>query len=236
MPQQKADFRKFPIEQIPILQSISKENIEKIEKSFVRLSFMKGQEIVSRSQEATEVFIMLSGVARVIVFSAGGKAVGFRRINAGDLFGEFSAIDGQKRSATVEAVRPCTVLSLSSAVFWELLHTDKAFMRAVMQHLVGMLRSMTSRVVEFSTLAVKNRIQSEILRMATNSPKEKGLYQISPPPTHSELAARISTHREAVSRELSRLRQMGIIERRGRVLVVKDIQRLERMVHEASGE
>ena len=102
-------------------------------------------------------------------------------------------------------------------------------MSAVLAHLVGMLRALTSRIVEFSTLAVKNRIHSELLRMARDS-GGGGAYLISPAPTQSEIAQRISTHREAVSREISRLKQIGIIERRGRVLAVKDFERLTCMV------
>jgi hypothetical protein len=50
------------------------------------------------------------------------------------------------------------------------------------------------------------------------------------------MASRISTHREAVTRELNRLSRIGIIERRGTNLVIKDIDRLIAMVHEATGE
>jgi CRP/FNR family transcriptional regulator, cyclic AMP receptor protein len=231
-----SDGRRMPLANIPILLGISPESLKKIERNAKRLSFTKGQEIIARSEELNDVYILISGLARVLVFSAHGKAVGFRRINPGDLFGEFSAIDGDRRSASVEAVTPCAVLSMSSAFFRELMEEDPAFMSAVLNHLVGLLRSLTSRIVEFSTLAVKNRIHSELLRMARHTPGDNGDYLISPAPTHTEIAGRISTHREAVSREISRLKQLGIIERRGRVLVVKDIERLERMVHEANGE
>jgi Mn-dependent DtxR family transcriptional regulator len=60
--------------------------------------------------------------------------------------------------------------------------------------------------------------------------------RIVPAPTHVEIASRVSTHREAVTRELSRLSRMGLIERRGGTLAVKDLDRLAKMVHEASGE
>ena len=95
---------------------------------------------------------------------------------------------------------------------------------------------MTARIIEFSTLAVKNRIHCEILRMARAIQDGTGEYEINPAPTHSEIAGRISTHREAVRREISYLKQIGIIERRGRAFVVRDIDELEHMVHEAAGE
>jgi CRP-like cAMP-binding protein len=222
--------------QLALLRFASKETLKRIEDEARHLAFAKGQEIVARSEDSDDVFIVLSGLARVTVFSASGKAVNFRRVGPGELFGEFAAIDGDRRSATVEAVEPTSAVAIGSALFRDLMESDHAFMHSVMQHLVGMLRSITARVVEFSTLAVTNRIHCEILRMASNPESDGQLHEINPAPTHSEIAGRISTHREAVSREISRLKQIGIIETRGRALIVKDIARLERMVHDATGE
>ena len=167
---------------------------------------------------------------------AGGRAVAFRRIDPGEVVGEFAAIDGQGRSATVEAVRPCVALSIGAPLFWELTETDRGFAAAVMRHLVGLLRALTARIVEFSTLGVKDRIHCELLRLAKKALEEGGKSELNPAPTHSDLAARISTHREAVSRELSRLSKLGVIERKGRTITVKNLAQLEHMVQEASGE
>ncbi|NJM36161.1 MAG: Crp/Fnr family transcriptional regulator [Rhodomicrobium sp.] len=219
-----------------ILDGLPPETLKRIQKGAAKMTFAKGQEIIARSDELSDVFILMSGSARVIVFSASGKAVSFRRIDPGDLFGEFAAIDGDKRSASVEALEASMVLSMTARFFREMMETDRAFMRAVLNHLVGLLRSMTSRIVEFSTLPVTNRIHCELLRMVRPAGDGSGEYEIDPAPTHLEIAGRISTHREAVSREISRLKHLGVIERRGRALVVLDIARLERMVQEANGE
>jgi CRP/FNR family transcriptional regulator, cyclic AMP receptor protein len=232
----KMDYRKGPLRNVPLFAELSDESLALLEKQGVRMSFSKNQEIISRTEGSRDVFVLLSGHGRVTFFSAGGKAVAFRRIEPGDLFGEFAAIDGQGRSATVEATRPATVLCVSWQLFWDLMQADRAFTAAVMRHLVGLLRALTARIVEFSTLGVKNRIQSELLRMAKAALGDAGKSELNPAPTHSDLAARISTHREAVSRELSRLTKLGIIERKGRSITVKDMERLERMVEEAGGE
>jgi CRP/FNR family cyclic AMP-dependent transcriptional regulator len=232
----KMDYRKGPLRNVPLFAELSEETLAVLDRQGMRMSFAKGQEIISRADPSRDVFILLSGHGRVTFFSASGKAVAFRRIEPGDLFGEFAAIDGQGRSATVEATRPATVLCLSWQLFWDLMQADRAFTAAVMRHLVGLLRSLTSRIVEFSTLGVKNRIHCELLRMAKAAVVDAGKSELNPAPTHSDLAARISTHREAVSRELSRLTKMGVIERKGRSILVKDLERLERMVEEAGGE
>jgi CRP-like cAMP-binding protein len=216
--------------------AVSPGTIERIERSGVRHSYEKGQEIIGRADELKDVYLLVDGVARVIVYSASGKAVNFRRVEAGALFGEFSAIDGQNRSASVEAVEACRAISISAALFHDLMQKDQRFMLFVLGHLVAILRSLTSRIIEYSTLGVTSRIHTELLRMAHAAPGSGPQKEISPAPTHSEIAGRISTHREAVSREVSRLKQLGILERRGRSLIVRDVQQLEQMVRNASGE
>ena len=109
-------------------------------------------------------------------------------------------------------------------------------MLALLSQFVAKIRTLTTRVYEFSALAVSNRIQAELLRLAKLAPEDGKSVLIAAAPTHSEIASRISTHREAVTRELNRLSRLGIIERKGSALLIKDIDRLAEMVHEVTGE
>ena len=71
------------------------------------------------------------------------------------------------------------------------------------------------------------------MRLARAGRIVDGTGRISPPPTHAEIAARISTHREAVTRELKALERSDLLERTRGAYVVKDISELERMVDDA---
>ena len=57
-----------------------------------------------------------------------------------------------------------------------------------------------------------------------------------PPPTHADIASRVSTHREAVTRELNRLSRIGMIERQPGILIVRDVERLAEVLDEMTGE
>jgi len=57
---------------------------------------------------------------------------------------------------------------------------------------------------------------------------------VSPPPTHAELAARVSSHREAITRELNALARARLIERRRGAIVLLDADRLRAMIAESS--
>jgi CRP-like cAMP-binding protein len=195
-----------------------------------------GQQIIHYDDVSDDVFFLTEGVARVTIYSVDGKAVSFRELSSGDLFGEYPAIDGGPRSASVEARTACMVGLMHAAAFLELVESEPKVQRVLLRQLVKTIRRLTSRFYEFSTLAVNNRIQAELLRLASLAPREGKCARITPVPTHVEIASRISTHREAVTRELNRLSKLGVIERRGDGLVIKDIERLTAMVHEATGE
>ena len=96
--------------------------------------------------------------------------------------------------------------------------------QALIGELVRNVRTLTKRVYEFSTLAVNNRIQAELLRLASLAPREGKSARLIPPPTHADIASRVSTHREAVTRELNRLSRIGLIKRQPGILIVRDVE------------
>ena len=149
------------------------------------------------------------------------------------MFGEYAAIDARPRSANVEARTSCLVVSMPGAAFRHLLETEPTLAKALLEHFVAEIRELTTRVYEFSTLAVRYRIQAELLRLARLAAPEGRIARIVPAPTHAEIASRTSTHREAVTRELNRLAKMGILEQRSRELWITDVDRLAGLVHEA---
>lgn len=209
---------------------------EEIQESCSWDDYQPGQPIVHYLDESDDVYFVSSGQVGVTIYSASGTAVSFRDLGPGTTFGEYAAIDGSPRSASVVAKTDCVIASMGAAQFRELLQSQPLVGKALIRELVDNLRSLTNRVYEFSILAVNNRIQAELLRLAKAAPREGKAARIVPPPTHAEIASRISTHREAVTRELNRLSREGVIERQSGVLVIRDVDRLAAMLHEMTGE
>jgi CRP/FNR family cyclic AMP-dependent transcriptional regulator len=199
-------------------------------------NYQRGRTIIEVRDATRDVFFLITGRARVIMYSPAGKPVSFREIGRGEMFGEFAAIDGRPRSTGVEILEPSCVASMSADDFKAMLRAEPLVMEAVLVHTVAQVRGLTARVFEFSTLAVNNRIHAEILRLAKQGVVLGRRARISPFPKHGEIASRISTHREAVTRRLNFLEKKKLIERSGATLVVHDLISLERMVEEASGE
>lgn len=224
------------LEGVFVFAGLPSNTLEMVHRCCSWRRYEPGEQIVSYLDASDDVFFIAAGDVCVTIYSTAGKAISFRNLGTGDTFGEYAAIDGEPRSASVEARTSCSIASMSAKEFRRLLRTEPVVTEAVMRALVRNVRYLTKRVYEFSTLAVNNRIQAELLRLANIAPREGAAARLDPAPTHAEIASRISTHREAVTRELNRLSRLGIIERKKGFLVVKDLDRLAAMLHDVTGE
>lgn len=224
------------LEHIALLKGLTPDALLRIEQHCVWHRYDPGESVVNYLEASSEVYFIAAGGVHVRIYSLEGKAVTFCDLAAGEMFGEVAAIDSAPRSASIEARTRCLIASMPGGTFRRLLETEPALALALLQYFAAKVRTLTTRVYEVSALAVANRIQAELLRLAKQVPQKGKIASIASAPTHAEMASRISTHREAVTRELNRLSQIGVIERRGSNLVVKDIDRLIAMVHEATGE
>jgi CRP-like cAMP-binding protein len=152
---------------------------------------------------------------------------------AGMIFGEISAIDGLPRSASVEAGEACTIARLPRKRFLAMIGENPGFALAVARQLAGHVRRLTTRVFEFSTMAVRQRLRAELLRLAKPTAADADTALIVSLPTHAELASRISTHREAVSRELALLDGEGLAVKQGRNLLIPSLDRFRSLLDES---
>ena len=194
------------------------------------------QYIIGHQDETNDVYFIVGGRVHVTIFSPAGKEVSFADLPAGKSFGELAAIDGAPRSATVIALSDTVLASMPAEAFRRVLNDHPEVAAKVMQFLAGLVRRLSDRVVEFSVLAVRNRIQAELLRLARDQGLDADTAVITPVPTHADIASRVSTHREAVTRELTALARDGLIERRDGALFIADVARLAQMVETGLSE
>jgi CRP-like cAMP-binding protein len=227
---------RYDLESISLFRGLPFDTLERIKGRCSWRRYEARESIIGHLDTSDDVFFLLTGNARVTIRSVDGKAVSFRELSPGGMFGEYAAIDGRPRSASVEARTNCIVGSLSAVDFRNILLTEPKVAESLLRHFVMEIRELTTRVYEFSTLAVRYRIQGEVLRLAGLSAREGKIANIVPAPTHAEIASRTSTHREAVTRELNRLAKIGILEQRNRELKIIDVERLAALVHDAAGE
>lgn len=182
--------------------------------------------VISQSDGSCDVFFVLEGTARAQGLSKDGRLVTYREIREGAMFGEMSAIDDLPRSADVVAVGALTVGRLPQAAFEELMNEDESFRWTFLAYQTEQCRVMTSRIFEFSTMVMRDRLIGELLRMGEAASPVNGRAEIYPALTHYELASRISTHREAVSREMSALTKENLLTKHLKTLIIHDMDGL----------
>ncbi len=204
-----------------------------LEELFVVRDYTHGEAVISHLDEDRDVFFVLEGRLRATLYSRSGHEVDYRDVGPGDMVGELAAIDGAPRSATVEALEQARLGRLSASAFRELVRTCPGLNAILLEHLSAQIRRLTERVFEFSTLAVRDRLIRELLRLAEASGGQEGRAEVRPAPTQFELAHRISSHREVVSREMSALAKAGLVVKREGALIVSDLDQLRSLITDA---
>ncbi|HYD64893.1 Crp/Fnr family transcriptional regulator [Azospirillum sp.] len=195
--------------------------------------FSAGEQILDQHADSRDVCFIVEGTVRVVSHSASGREISFDDIGAGGTVGEMAAVDGQPRSAAVEALEDGTLIAfLGAKTFLEVATGDPQVALAVMRRLSGIARRATERVMELSTLGANNRVHAELLRLARRNRRPDGTAVLRPIPVHGDLGARVSTTRETVARVLNDLARDGIVERTADALVIRDLSRLEALVAE----
>ncbi len=189
-----------------------------------------GEWVIDDQAEGVDVFFVLSGHARVIIGSSGREII-LGDILEGEHFGELSAIDGRLRSAGIVAITDAVVARMPAAAFREMIHRHPSVCDKVLTKLAAAIRALDNRANEQAHFDVRERLCAELLRLSRAT--ADGRHVVSPPPTHAELAARIASHREAVTKLLNALEREGAIARTRGAIALTNPERLRRIVAEA---
>lgn len=221
---------KFSLSDIDFFSGLPDSDLDALTRRCRWRNYAPDQQVIGHQDETTDVYFIASGQVRVTVYSPSGKEVSFRDLGAGKSFGELSAVDGEPRSANVIALTEALLASLPGDAFRQMLSEHPELATRMMKYLAGLVRKLSDRVVEFSVLAVRNRIHAELLRLARDHGVADNGAVISPAPTHANFATRVSTHRERVTRELNALSRDGLLKQRRGELVVLDVDRLAQLV------
>ncbi|MEZ5844848.1 MAG: Crp/Fnr family transcriptional regulator [Hyphomicrobiaceae bacterium] len=216
-----------------LLAGLEEDSLAECQSTVNRRLLSVGDTLIRHDDAGDEVYFVISGSLRVIVYASDGRAILFRDLTCGETIGELAALDRKPRSATVEARSESEVLAMSGAAFRDLVVREPAVALAVLKRTIGLVRELSERIVQLSSLGVANRIHAELLRLVRATGSTENRVVLSPAPRQSDIADRIATNREAVSREVSHLAREGLVARQGRNLIVTDVERLGRLVSAA---
>jgi CRP/FNR family cyclic AMP-dependent transcriptional regulator len=221
---------------IPLFRSLGVDEVSRLDTQCLWRMVSADEWIIDYQEQTDDVIFVVSGIVRVKIQSIAGREVLLREIATGEFFGELAAIDGQPRSSGIVAVTDVVVARMPKTVFRAAIHSHPDVCDQVLTILAGQIRMLANRVNEFATFDVRHRIYAELLRMARPAPGYGGRMVISPPPFHADIAARVSTRREAVTREIKALESSGLIVRRRGAIELTNPDAIRKLIENASSE
>jgi CRP/FNR family transcriptional regulator, cyclic AMP receptor protein len=182
-----------------------------------------GQVLFSEGDDGAEVIVVLAGHVKITTVATTGREVILEVMDPGALLGEFSAVDGQPRSATAIALTPITVSVVPTRDFSALLARDASVGRALLELLVARLRRSSERQLEFGTSDALGRLCGCLLSLLErygdegDSPRHARL-----PLAQHEIAAMTGLSREAVVKALRAMRSLNWLELHAREVTIID--------------
>ncbi len=181
------------------------------------------------------LYVIVSGIVAiqkppVSGQSRSGQTVHVAQRGAGEHFGELALIDGQPRMADAVTVTACDLLMLDRPEFVHCVEACPAIALAVMTSLAERLREAADDLESDRSLDVLGRLASTLLTLAEAQglPEPSDALHLDLTMSRQELAYRVRTTRESVSRALAQLRRIKAIRLEGRSHLILNRTQLRR--------
>jgi CRP/FNR family cyclic AMP-dependent transcriptional regulator len=169
------------------------------------------------------------GLLKVTMVSRSGSERILAFLGPGHIVGELSILDGLPRSATVMAVRPTSLSSLSRAAFEEFARKHPEIYKSLVTLLAARLRETDGTIAAGSFLPVRGRVASTLLELAEHFGQDvgSGRIVIRQKIGQGDLAAMAGIARENVSRILNDWQRRKLISRLSGYYCLEDRGKLQ---------
>ncbi len=207
---------------VPIFAELSEADMETLARLATRRRYPKDTVVFFENDEGDALFMILEGRIRVTILGDDGREIILTVLGPGDFFGEMSLLDQEPRSATAIAAEDTELVALHRADFQGLLSENPSISAALIRVLNNRLRRANQQISTLALLDVYGRVARVILEMARDEGRRLKDGRIAfRRATHQEIANRIGTTRETVTRMLKDLERQGLIQVDGREIVLE---------------
>ena len=207
---------------VPIFSELSDADVATLARVATRRRYPKDTVVFFENEEGDFFFMILEGRIKVTILGDDGREIILSVLSAGDFFGEMALLDNEPRSATAIAIEESELLSLHRTDFQNVISDNKAIMSALIKILTARLRRANHQISTLALLDVYGRVARVMLDMAKEEGKRLKDGRIAfRRATHQEIANRIGTTRETVTRMLKDLERHGLIRVEGKEIVLQ---------------
>lgn len=171
------------------------------------------------------VYLVIDGLVKICLISENAREVVVNLIRPGGLVGLVTLIDGEPQPVTAITVTPSRLVRLRGRAVLEWSGCHPEIGERLLQRLAQELRLAYHKIGEHALMSVKERLLYTLLEIAEREgePGDDGDDElVFTRPTHQELAERIGSSREVVSRVLKELLASELLQAEGRVIRVPE--------------
>jgi len=217
------------IQTVPLFSDLSETSLKVITDKMVARSYDKEKMILIEESAGETFFLISNGSVKITRMSDDGREVILAILGEGDFFGEMALLDGEGRSANVDALEDAEVLTLQRSDFLDILERFPKIAIHLLKELTTRIRHSDQQIESLSLSGAEQRIALVLIRIAEEMGQIKeGTVTIEHIPYQQDIANMAGTSRETVSRVYKMLEDKNHIVREGKTLKIIDFSTFSR--------
>lgn len=211
------------------LKALNKDELVKLAECKTSRLVKKGEVIFEEGENVNGIFCIKDGVCKLTKLSPNGKDHIVKLVTKGELLGQRSMISDEPVNLSAVALEDMQVCFVPKSEIMGFFDKNNQFSMNVMRTICGDLKEADSQMVNMAQKTVKERLAETLLYLQdTFGKNEDDTLKIQL--TRDELASIIGTATESCIRLLSDFNKSGLIEIKGKKILLKDIPKLKKMV------
>ncbi len=216
------------LRQTLLFGGLNETELEALAERAVERHLARGEVLFMAGDDAAGLFVIVEGAVRAYREGLDGREQVIHVERAGATIAELPVFDDRPYPSTVAAEEETLVLFIDRRDVKRLCLEHPNIALAALKLLAGRLRRCAELVEALSLREVDQRLARWLLSEARlRGTRTSERLQITLALTNQQIAARIGSVREVVSRAFTRLQQNGLIAVDGRVVLIPDEDALE---------
>jgi CRP/FNR family transcriptional regulator, cyclic AMP receptor protein len=211
------------LRRVPLFSELSGPELERIARVAVPRTYPRDTRVFHEGDPGDACYIVRAGSCRVTREHPDGRAITLATLGPGAIFGELAMLDGERRSASVEASENTELLALPASDVRSLIREHPEMAEKLVVALTRRLRDANERISRQSFQTVPSRVAGVLSQLLAEEPLAPVVRDgVTIKLRQSDLAQLAGTSRESVSRFLATLERAGVVQvGRGRVTVLE---------------
>ena len=197
------------------------KNVEEFLSHCHRRRYPAKSTIIYAGDKSDSLYYIVRGSVTVLIEDDEGKEMIVAYLNDGDFFGEMGLFDKEdSRSAWIRAKTECEVAEISYNKFQEITEERPEFVFALSTQMARRLRATTRKVGDLAFLDVTGRVARTLLDLCKEPDAITHPDGMQIKITRQEIGRIVGCSREMVGRVLKTLEEQGLVEVKGKTMVV----------------